>query len=442
MASSPPSLSSLLFPSLALILISISPAFSTSRQALDDHQDQQMKTGFKITLNNIDSGGRFTHSEPLYRAAMRSSQRLQKFNEMVLTAKHPKLKTTVYAGVGEYLMNFSIGTPPKSYYGIMDTGSDLIWTQCQPCLECVPQPVPLFDPKKSSSFSNVSCSSKLCLVLPYSDCNQFNGCVYAYGYGSGFTLGFLGTETFAFEKVSVPKIAFGCGIFNLGAGFTEGLIGLGRGPLSLISQLGEPEFSYCLTSFGETKPSTLLIGSQNPSGGVVEIKITPLIQNPLIPTFYYLSLEGITIGSTKLPINKTTFALGADGSGGLIIDSGTTFTYLAQSAYNLVRKEFISQVKLPVVDAFDSTGLDLCFELPSDPSSVKIPSLVFHFTDADLGFPTENYMLSNSSIMCLAIVGSGGTFSIFGNVQQQNILVVYDLHEETLSFQATECDKF
>ncbi|KAE9452126.1 hypothetical protein C3L33_15973, partial [Rhododendron williamsianum] len=161
-----------------------------------------------------------------------------------------------------------------------------------------------------------------------------------------------------------------------------------------------------------------------------------------MPTFYYLSLEGITIGSTTLPINKTTFALNADGSGGLIIDSGTTFTYLAQSAYNLVRKEFVSQVKLPVVDASDSTGLDLCFELPSDPSSVKIPSLVFHFTDADLGFPTENYMLSNSSIMCLAIVGSGGTFSIFGNVQQQNFLVVYDLHEETLSFQATECDKF
>ncbi|XP_058203506.1 aspartic proteinase nepenthesin-1-like [Rhododendron vialii] len=447
MASLPPSLSSLLFLTLALILISISPAFSTPRQALDDHQDQLMKIGFKITLNHIDSGGNFTNSERLYRAAKRSSRRSQKFNEMVLTAKHPKLKTTVYAGEGEYVMNFSIGTPPKSYYGTMDTGSNLIWTQCQSCLECVPQSDPLFDPKKSSSFSNVSCTSKYCLdLLPYSNCNPFYGCVYIYEYGSGITSGFLGTETFTFEKVKVPKVTFGCGLFNLGAGFTEGLIGLGRGPLSLISQLGEPTFSYCLTSWNGSKHSTLLIGSHasvNSSGGGGEIKTTPLIQNPKHPTFYYLSLEGITIGSTRLPVNKTTFALNADGSGGLIIDSGTPITRLAESVYTLVLEEFISQVKLPLVDARNSTGLDLCFELPSNHSDRgAIPPLVFHFTDADLDLPTENYVILDSGVMCLAMLGSGDTPYIFGNIQQQNILVVYDLYKETLSFMPTECDKF
>ncbi|KAF7150569.1 hypothetical protein RHSIM_Rhsim02G0214300 [Rhododendron simsii] len=441
MASSPPSLSSLLFLTLSLILISILPALSTSHQALDDHQDQLMKTSFKITLNHIDSSGNFTNSERIYRAVKRSSHKLQMF----LTAKHPKLRTTVYAGEGEYLMNFSIGTPPKSYYGTMDTGSDLIWTQCQPCLMCVPQPVPLFDPKKSSSFSNVSCSSKLCLDLKISDCNPFYGCVYIYGYGSGVTSGFLGTETFTFEKVKVPKVTFGCGLFNLGAGFTEGLIGLGRGPLSLVSQLGEPTFSYCLPSWNGSKHGTLLLGSHasvNSSGRGGEIKTTPLIQNPKHPTFYYLSLEGITIGSTRLPVNKTTFALNADGYGGLIIDSGTPITRLAESAYILVVEEFISQVKLPLVDAFNYTGLDLCFKLPSNHSRVEIPSLVFHFKDADLDLPRENYMILDSGIMCLAMLGSGDTLSIFGNIQQQNILVVHDLYKETLSFMPTECDKF
>ncbi|KAE9451824.1 hypothetical protein C3L33_16275, partial [Rhododendron williamsianum] len=235
----PPSLSSLLFLTLALILISISPAFSTPRQALDDHQDQLMKTGFKVTLNHIDSGESFTKSEHLYRAVKRSNARLQKFNEIVSTAKQPKLATTVYAGPGDYLMNFSIGTPPNSYSSFMDTGSDLIWTQCQPCLECLPQSNP-FDPKKSSTFSNVSCTSQFCLdLLPDSNCNPFYGCVYICKYGSGnsITSGFLGTETFTFEKVKVPKVTFGCGLFNLGFDGSEGLIGLGRGPLSLISQL-------------------------------------------------------------------------------------------------------------------------------------------------------------------------------------------------------------
>ncbi|KAF7149799.1 hypothetical protein RHSIM_Rhsim02G0214600 [Rhododendron simsii] len=440
-----PSLSSLLFLTLALILISISPAFSTPRQAaLDDHQDQLMKTGFKITLNHIDSGGNFTNSERLYRAVKRSSRRLQMFNEMVLTAKHPKLRTTVYPGHGEYLMNFSIGTPPMSFSGIMDTGSDLMWTQCQPCLKCAPQPNPLFDPKKSSSFSNVSCTSQFCRDLPDSDCNPFYGCVYNYTYGSGSTLGFLGTETFTFEKVKVPKVTFGCGLYNLGFG-TEGLIGFGRGPLSLVSQLGERTFSYCLTYWNGTKPGTLLIGSHASVNG--KIKTTPLLQNPLIPTYYYLSLEGITIGSTRLPVNKTTFALNADGSGGLVIDSGSTITRLAESAYNHVLDEFISQVKLPLVDARNSTELDLCFKLPSDPSNrVKIPSLVFHFTDADLDLPTENYMFTYSSlgVTCLAMLGSGDDTdpSIFGNVQQQNFLVVHDLYKKTVSFMPTECDKF
>ncbi|KAG5563048.1 hypothetical protein RHGRI_005707 [Rhododendron griersonianum] len=443
MASLPPSLSSLLFLTLALILISISPAFSTPHQALDDHQDQLMKTGFKITLNHIDSGGNFTDSERLYRAVKRSSRRLQMFNEMVLTAKkHPKLRTKVYPGGGEYLMNFSVGTPPKLYYGTMDTGSDLIWTQCRPCLECFSQPDPVFDPKKSSSFSNVSCSNNFCHELK-SQCNAYDGCVYYYSYGDGaFTAGYLATETFTFKKVSVPNVAFGCGIFQFGPESGDGLVGLGRGPLSLISQLGERTFSYCLTDFNGTRPSTLLIGSHaSVNGG---IKTTPLIQGPVNPTFYYLSLEGITIGSTRLPINKTTFALNADGSGGLIIDSGTQITQLAESAYTLVKEEFISQVKLPQVDARNSTVLDLCFEWPSDPSDrVEIPSLVFHFTDADLDLPTENYMtLEDIGIMCLAMLGSGDTSSTFGNIQQQNILVVYDLYKETLSFMPTECDKF
>ncbi|KAG5563395.1 hypothetical protein RHGRI_005973 [Rhododendron griersonianum] len=150
-----------------------------------------------------------------------------------------------------------------------------------------------------------------------------------------------------------------------------------------------------------------------------------------MPTLYSPTLEGITIGSTRLPINKTTFALNPDGSGGVIIDSGTTFTYLVESAYVLVKKEFISEVKLPVVDAHNSTGLDLCFKLRSDAASIN-------FTDADLHLPTENYMLTTRTQAwgwyVLAMGGPIFGFSIFGNVQQQNYLVEYDLSKETLSF--------
>ncbi|KAI8569290.1 hypothetical protein RHMOL_Rhmol02G0267500 [Rhododendron molle] len=126
------------------------------------------------------------------------------------------------------------------------------------------------------------------------------------------------------------------------------------------------------------------------------------------------------------------------------MDSCTTITRLAESAYTLVLEEFISQVKLPLVEAVNYTGLELCFKLPFDPSRVEIPSLVFHFTDAVLDLPTENYMITDSSLgaMCLAMDRSSDTSSIIGNIQQQNFLVVYDIYKETLSFLPTECDKF
>ncbi|KAJ6302480.1 hypothetical protein OIU77_016550 [Salix suchowensis] len=305
-------------------------------------------------------------------------------------------------------MKLAIGTPPETYSAILDTGSDLIWTQCKPCTQCFDQSTPIFDPKKSSSFSKLPCSSQLCEALPQSSCKD--SCEYLYTYGDySSTQGILASETLTFGKASVPNVAFGCGADNEGSGFSQGagLVGLGRGPLSLVSQLKEPKFSYCLTSVDETKTSTLLMG---------------------------ISSQRISVGGNRLPIKKSTFSLQDDGSGGLIIDSGTTITYLEESAFNLVAKEFTSQIDLPV-DSSGSTGLEVCFTLPSGSTKMEVPKMVFHFDGADLELPAENYMIGDSSmrVACLAM-GSSSGMSIFGNVQQQNMVVLHDLEKETLSF--------
>ncbi|CAK9166652.1 unnamed protein product [Ilex paraguariensis] len=440
MATSQFSLSPMILVALALIVFFITPTCSTSRGALNH---QTVQNGFRVTLNHVDSGRNLTKFERLQRAMKRGRYRLQRLSAMALAATDSEVKSPVHAGNGEFLMQLSIGTPPESFSAIMDTGSDLIWTQCKPCTQCFDQPTPVFDPKKSSSFSSLSCSSELCAALPVSTCN--NGCEYLYMYGDySSTQGLLATETFTFGKVSIPKVGFGCGKDNEGSGFTQGagLVGLGRGPLSLVSQLEEPKFSYCLTSIDDTKTSTLLMGSlASVSSTGNSIKTTTLIKNPSQPSFYYLPLEGITVGDTILPIKKSTFALNEDGSGGMIIDSGTTITYLEESAFNLVKKEFTSQINLPV-DNSGSTGLDLCFTLPSDASNIEVPKLVFQFDGADLVLPGENYMIADSSlgVLCLAM-GSSSGMSVFGNVQQQNILVLHDLEKETISFIPTQCSQ-
>ncbi|XP_022773823.1 aspartic proteinase nepenthesin-1-like [Durio zibethinus] len=430
------------FLALAIVALYVSPAVSTSRRALG-HRNK-LQNGFRVTLKHVDSGKNLTKWEQIQRGIKRGHHRLQRLNAMVLAATDSaEVQAPVFVGNGEFLMELSIGTPPNSYSAILDTGSDLIWTQCKPCSQCFSQTTPIFDPKKSSTFSKLSCSSQLCAALPQSICDD--GCQYLYAYGDySSTQGVMGTETFTFGKVSVPKIGFGCGEDNEGDGFSQGagLVGLGRGPLSLVSQLKEPKFSYCLTSIDETQKSTLLMGSiasVNSTSGA--IKTTPLILNPSQPSFYYLSLQGISVGSTRLPIKKSTFALQDDGTGGLIIDSGTTITYLEESAFDLVKKEFTSQMKLSV-DNSGSTGLELCFSLPSGSTQVDVPKLVFHFDGADLDLPGENYMIADSSsgVICLAM-GSSTGMSIFGNIQQQNLLVLYDFEKETLSFLRTQCHK-
>lgn len=439
---------------LALLSIFARSVSSTSRRALV--QGKPSEIGFRVTLKHVDHGMNYTKLERIQRGINRSKSRVQRLNAMVLASNLGTydVESKIHPGNGEFLMNIAIGTPPKLYSAIMDTGSDLVWTQCKPCEECFDQSTPIFDPSQSSTFSKISCSSDLCQALPTSTC-QDNGCQYLYTYGDySSTQGILATETFTFgsdsDKVSVPTIGFGCGEDNEGNGFDQGagLIGLGRGPLSLVSQLNEPKFSYCLTSIDGSKTSTLLMGSLANTNSTLsttnskssKVVTTSLLKNPSQSSFYYLNLEGISVGKTHLPINKDIFSLNDDGTGGIIIDSGTTITYLEKSAFEQVKKAFTSQMNLPLDDS-GSAGLDLCFKMPKGTTSLEVPKFVFHFKEADLDLPSENYMIgdTNMGILCLAMGKSSG-MSIFGNVQQQNMMVVHDLAKETISFIPTQCD--
>ncbi|KAF5745056.1 aspartic proteinase nepenthesin-1-like [Tripterygium wilfordii] len=444
-----------LLAALALIASSVS---STSRQALELSKLQNK--GFRVALKHVDSGKNLTKFERIQNGIRRGRYKLQKMNTMVLdkiSDKSSDISGSIRAGegIGEFYLNLAIGTPAKTYLAIVDTGSDLIWFQCEPCTKCYKQTAEIFDPRKSSTYSMLTCSSNLCEALPQKTCSHNHGCQYYYTYGDrSSTEGIMAFETFTFGHVNVPNVGFGCGEDNEGGGFESGagLVGLGRGPLSLVSQLKEPIFSYCLPSYMDITTSsayendatsgTLLMGSLaslNTKSG--ETKTTPMIKNPSRPTFYYLSLEGITVGGTYLSVNEST-ALKEDGSDGLIIDSGTTVTFLEQSAFALVKEEFIKQIKLTVYNTGSSEFdvFDLCFKLPKGSYEAEVPELIFHFADADLKFPVENYMIVDKSkgVMCLAMIKTEG-LSLFGNYQQQNMLVVHDLVKETVSFVPTKC---
>ncbi|XP_004292415.1 PREDICTED: protein ASPARTIC PROTEASE IN GUARD CELL 1-like [Fragaria vesca subsp. vesca] len=121
-------------------------------------------------------------------------------------------------GSGEYFTRIDDGSPPKYLYMVLDTGSDVVWLQCAPCKHCYSQTDPVFDPRKSSSFSSLPCSSPLYRHLDSPGCSsKSKTCLYQVSYGNdSFTFGDLSTETLTFRRSKVPKVALGCGHDNEG----------------------------------------------------------------------------------------------------------------------------------------------------------------------------------------------------------------------------------
>ncbi|KAI9086995.1 hypothetical protein K1719_031156 [Acacia pycnantha] len=409
--------------------------------------------GFSIDLVHRDSplspfyNSSMTHSERVQNAALRSISRANRFGQSSSMAETSELvETDIIPNDANYLMKISVGTPPVERLAVADTGSDLIWFQCSPCPRCYPQKVKLFDPKSSSTYTSLSCRSEQCKSLPhynvqgqlYPNCSTSNECTYFYYYGDrSYTLGELGTESLSFgQAASFPKRVFGCGHNNNLAFYqnTAGLVGLGQGPLSLVSQMGNVgrKFSYCLPPISQQQTtSTKLRFGQDATISGNEVVSTPLIPRS-DPTFYYLNLEGITVGQQTVPLTS-------QGNGNIVIDSGTTLTMLPTSFYKqveaLVRKA-IGADQLIVQTGFSK----LCYR---NANSIRnVPTFVVHFTGANLSLNRQNIFRTFTSVdvMCLAMLPTDGQ-SIYGNVAQIDFEVEHDLDQKKVSFAPVDCTK-
>jgi hypothetical protein len=104
------------------------------------------------------AGANLTDHELLRRAVQRSLDRVA---GGVVVGK-VAVEAPLAQGGGEYLVKVGIGTPQHVVSAAIDTATDLVWMQCQPCVSCYRQVDPVFNPKLSSSFAAVPCGSDTC----------------------------------------------------------------------------------------------------------------------------------------------------------------------------------------------------------------------------------------------------------------------------------------
>ncbi|EOA20586.1 hypothetical protein CARUB_v10000896mg [Capsella rubella] len=348
--------------------------------------------------------------------------------------KSTELQATIGKTLGSanYIVTVGIGTPKHDLSLVFDTGSDLTWTQCQPCLgSCYSQKEPIFNPSSSSSYHNVSCSSPICKT---GACSASN-CVYGILYGdNSFTRGFLSKEKITLTNSDVlDDVYFGCGEYNKGLFFrTAGILGLGRGKFSLPSQATTTYnniFSYCLPS-SPSNTGHLTFGSAGISNSV---KFTPISSFPS-PSSYGINIVGISVGDKELEITPASFS-----TKGAIIDSGTVITRLPTKVYAELRRVF--KEKMSSYKATSGRSIfDTCYDF-TGVDTMTIPKIAFSLgggTVVELGRMGILYPLTQSQV-CLAFAGEDDLPAIFGNVQQKTLEIVYDVAGGRIGFASNGC---
>ncbi|KAL5556360.1 hypothetical protein UlMin_038596 [Ulmus minor] len=217
--------------------------------------------------------------------------------------------STIFTNSGYYLLEFTIGTPPSRVLVLADTGSDLVWIQCQPCSSCYPQTLPIFQPTASNTYKNLPCSDQCKTVYTNKFCNPRDHlCHYSVEYGgASHTEGKVATDTLTLAStggpVSFSSMVFGCGNNNSGFDRNEtGIVGLGGGPESLISQISnsiDGKFSYCLVPINSHAKGKMSFGRDAVVSGDGAVT-TPLVSSKnLSVTFYFTTLQAISVGNQR-----------------------------------------------------------------------------------------------------------------------------------------------
>ncbi|XP_047309311.1 probable aspartyl protease At4g16563 [Impatiens glandulifera] len=394
-----------------------------------------------------------------------------------------------------YMISLSFGTPSQVIQVYMDTGSDLTWLPCGnwsfECVDCVRDYrsnklmlTSTFSPSLSSSSVRDSCSSHLCIDVHSSD-NNYDTCTmagcslstlmkgtcsrpcpsFAYTYGEGIVIGALTRDTLRIHggnpSVSreIEKFCFGC----VSTTYREpmGIVGFGRGPLSLPSQLGflHKGFAHCFLPFkfanNPNMTSPLVLGNLAISSKD-HLQFTSMLRSPMYPNYYYIGLEAITIGNASLALVPSSLReFDTLGNGGMLIDSGTTYTHLPKPLYDNLISTLQSMITYPRANHVEEqSGFDLCYIVPCPNNTFGddyvFPSITFRFlNNASIVLPRGNHFYAMgapnnySAVKCLLFQSMEdseyGPAGVFGSFQQQNMEIVYDVEKERIGFQQADC---
>ncbi|XP_024392664.1 protein ASPARTIC PROTEASE IN GUARD CELL 1 isoform X2 [Physcomitrium patens] len=418
-----------------VIGVSVNPSENENGNGLNGVRIQS-NCGSALVLPLVESK---RHGHVVDRRFERRGRGLVEDARMVL---HDDLLTKGY-----YTSRVFIGTPAQEFALIVDTGSTVTYVPCSSCTHCGHHQDPRFKPDNSSSYQTVSCNSPDCITKM---CDaRVHQCKYERVYAEmSSSKGVLGKDLLGFgngSRLQPHPLLFGCETAETGDLYlqhADGIMGLGRGPLSIVDQLVgtgamEDSFSLCYGGMDEGGGS-MVLGAIPPPPAMVFAKSDPNRSN-----YYNLELSEIQVQGVSLNVPSEVF----NGRLGTVLDSGTTYAYLPDKAFDAFKDAITQQLgSLQAVPGPDPSYPDVCFAGAGSDSK----ALGKHFPPVDFVFSgnqkvflaPENYLFKHTKVpgaYCLGFFKNQDATTLLGGIVVRNTLVTYDRANHQIGFFKTNC---
>ncbi|KAF3653346.1 putative centromere-associated protein E-like [Capsicum annuum] len=356
---------------------------------------------------------------------------------------------------GYYQVTLEVGEPPKPYFLDIDTGSDLTWLQCDaPCAKCTPAPHSLYKPHKNV----VTCKDPVCTSLHWPENHPCHDpdeqCDYEVEYADrGSSLGVLVKDKFPLRftngSIVVPRLIFGCG-YNQEVPtathppFTDGILGLGDGKSSILSQLSglgliRNVVGHCLSAQGG---GFLFFGDDVlPSSGIA--------WRPIEQTS---SEKHYSLGRAELLFDRQVTGV---KDLPIILDSGSTFSYFSSEAYNIVVSSIKKNINAKqLTDAANDKSLPICwsgskpFKSVNDVTVYFKPFTLSFMKAKNIGFqllPEDYLILTEHGNICLGILNGTevglGNYNLIGDISLLDKMVIYDNEKKQIGWLPANCNE-
>ncbi|KAF9619889.1 hypothetical protein IFM89_009671 [Coptis chinensis] len=390
----------------------------------------------------------------------------------------------------QYVTTIRQRTPLADISVVVDLGGQFLYVDCS-------------QNYKSSSYVPTRCGSAQCSLAESRSCLTCNGppspgcnrntCGMSpdnsvAGFASG---GDLGQDVFAIQStngknpgpvVSVPRFLFTC-VFTFVlrglASDVQGMLGLGRGPIGLPSQLAAAlrfnrKFAICL-------PATISSDILSTSGVIffgngpyvmepnidisTSLIYTPLLRNPVSTasgyttgdksTDYFIGVKSIKVNGKPISLNATLLSIQSNGFGGTKFSTLRPYTVLETSIYNSLTRAFVEESKLTRVASV--APFEFCFD-PKNVASTRVgpgvPSIDLVLQSESVFwriFGANSMVRLRDGVLCLGFVDGGSnprTSIVIGGHQMGDNLLQFDIatsrlgFSSSLLFRRTTCSNF